>query len=69
MDECLDRHSIGRFYTHADAGTQVLDVGVANATVLSLKGVIRSGTGARNLRNFSRPATGKTGTQYENTNA
>ena len=67
--EYVDQPDGGRFYTHADAGTQVLDVGVANATVLSLKGVIRSGTGARNLRNFSRPATGKTGTQYENTNA
>lgn len=67
--EYIDGADGARFYSHSDAGTQVLDVGVANATVLSLKGVIRSGTGARNLRNFSRPATGKTGTQYENTNA
>ncbi|MEQ1701310.1 MAG: transglycosylase domain-containing protein [Ilumatobacteraceae bacterium] len=67
--EYIDGADGGRFYSHVDAGTQVLDVGAANSTVLSLKGVIRSGTGARNLRNFSRPATGKTGTQYENTNA
>ncbi len=58
-----------RIYTHADPGTQVLDVGVANATVATLKGVIRKGTGARNLRDFPIPATGKTGTQDENTNA
>ena len=58
-----------RFYSHADAGTQVLDPGVANATVLTLKGVLRSGTARRSLANFSRPATGKTGTQDENTNA
>lgn len=58
-----------RTYTHADPGTQVLDVGVANATVATLKGVITKGTGARNLRNFPIPATGKTGTQDENTNA
>lgn len=65
----IDQPDGTRFYTHVDAGTQVLDVGVANETVATLKGVIRSGTGARNLRNFSRPAAGKTGTQYENTNA
>ncbi len=58
-----------RTYTHEDAGTQVLDVGVANATVATLKGVITQGTGARNLRNFPIPAAGKTGTQDENTNA
>jgi len=38
-------------------------------TVLTLKGVIRAGTGARNLKAFPRPAAGKTGTQFENTNA
>ena len=67
--EYIERVDGGRFYSHLDAGIQVLDQGVANATVLTLKGVIRSGTGARNLRNFSRPATGKTGTQDDNTNA
>lgn len=67
--EYVDRPDGSRLYSHSVPGTQVLDAGVANATVLSLKGVLRSGTGARNLRNFSRPAAGKTGTQYENTNA
>jgi len=67
--EFIDNADGKRFYTHTDPGTQVLDPGAANETVLTLKGVIRSGTGARNLRNFSRPATGKTGTQDENTNA
>ncbi len=67
--EYIDRSDGSRLYSHSVPGTQVLDAGVANATVLSLKGVLRSGTGARNLRNFSRPAAGKTGTQYENTNA
>ena len=67
--EYIERVDGDRFYSHLDAGIQVLDQGVANATVLTLKGVIRSGTGARNLRNFSRPATGKTGTQDDNTNA
>ena len=67
--EYIEEPDGSRFYSHVDAGAQVLDQGVANATVLTLKGVIRSGTGARNLRNFSRPAAGKTGTQDENTNA
>ena len=67
--EFIEKPDGTRFYTHVDAGVQVLDAGVANATVFTLKGVIRSGTGARNLRNFSRPAAGKTGTQFENTNA
>jgi penicillin-binding protein 1A len=58
-----------RFYTHDDPGVQAMDPGPALNTVATLKGVIRSGTGARNLRNFSRPAAGKTGTQFENTNA
>lgn len=67
--EYIQRPDGTRFYSHADPGVQVLDPNVANETVQSLKGVIRSGTGARNLRNFSHPAAGKTGTQYENTNA
>ncbi len=67
--EFVDQPDGTRFYTHVDPGVQVLDPGVADATALTLKGVIRSGTGARNLRNFSRPAAGKTGTQFENTNA
>jgi len=56
-------------YTHQDPGVQVLDQVPALNTVLSLKGVITSGTGARNLKAFPRPAAGKTGTQFENTNA
>ncbi len=67
--ERIERPDGSRFYTHSDPGTQVLDQGAANATVQSLKGVLRSGTASRSLRNFSRPATGKTGTQDENTNA
>jgi penicillin-binding protein 1A len=58
-----------RFYTHEDPGVQALDARAALETVDTLKGVIRAGTGARNLRNFPRPAAGKTGTQFENTNA
>jgi membrane peptidoglycan carboxypeptidase len=58
-----------RVYTHQDPGVQVLDQVPALNTVLSLKGVIKSGTGARNLKSFPRPAAGKTGTQFENTNA
>ncbi|MBI4936125.1 MAG: penicillin-binding protein [Actinobacteria bacterium] len=58
-----------RFYTHEDPGVQALDQGPALNTIATLKGVIKSGTGSRNLRNFSRPAAGKTGTQFENTNA
>jgi membrane peptidoglycan carboxypeptidase len=65
----VDRVEGGRFYTHVDPGTQVLDVNAADWTVLSLKGVLRSGTARRSLAGFSRPATGKTGTQFENTNA
>ena len=67
--ERIERGDGSRLYTHEVTGTQVLDPGVANATIASLKGVLRSGTGARNLRNFPRTASGKTGTQYENTNA
>ncbi|HQZ33825.1 MAG TPA: transglycosylase domain-containing protein [Ilumatobacteraceae bacterium] len=67
--EYIQRPDGTRFYSHADPGVQVLDPNAANETVQSLKGVIRSGTGARNLRNFSHPAAGKTGTQFENTNA
>ncbi|MDO8391806.1 MAG: transglycosylase domain-containing protein [Actinomycetota bacterium] len=67
--EAIDWPDGTRFYTHTDPGTQVIGEYAAAATVLTLKGVILRGTGARNLRAFSRPAAGKTGTQYENTNA
>lgn len=58
-----------RFSTHEDPGVQALDQGPALNTITTLRGVIKSGTGSRNLRDFSRPAAGKTGTQFENTNA
>ena len=67
--EYINRPDTTRFYTHTDPGTVVLDTDVASKTLTTLKGVIRYGTGARNLKTFSRPAAGKTGTQYENTNA
>jgi penicillin-binding protein 1A len=67
--EYINRPDTTRFYTHTDPGTVVLDADVASKTLTTLKGVIRYGTGARNLKTFSRPAAGKTGTQYENTNA
>lgn len=67
--EYIEKPDNTRFYTHADPGTVVLDADVASKTVTTLKGVIRYGTGARNLKQFPRPAAGKTGTQYENTNA
>jgi len=67
--EYIDKPDGTRYFSHVDPGLQVLDPAAANETVLTLKGVIRSGTGARNLKKFSRPATGKTGTQDNNTNA
>ena len=67
--EYIDRPDGSRFYSQVQNGVQVLDAGAALGTVQSLRGVLTRGTGARNLRNFSRPAAGKTGTQYENTNA
>ncbi len=67
--EWIDKADGTRFYTHEDPGTVALDPEAALKAIQTLKGVLRSGTGARNLRNFSRPAAGKTGTQYENTNA
>ena len=57
-----------RIYSHADAGTQVLDKGVADTAVETLKGVLRVGTGRRYPLE-GRPAAGKTGTQADNTNA
>lgn len=65
----IDRADGTRFFSHVDQGVQALDEGPALNTVATLKGVIRAGTGARNLRNFPRVAAGKTGTQFENTNA
>lgn len=67
--EYIEKPDGSRLYTHLDPGSVVLDADVATKTLATLKGVIRYGTGARNLSTFSRPAAGKTGTQYENTNA
>ncbi len=47
-----------RFYTHQDPGVPVISADTASKTLQTLKGVIRSGTGARNLKAFSRPAAG-----------
>ena len=67
--EAIDAADGTRFYSHQDPGVQAMDQVPALNTVATLKGVIRSGTGARNLKNFPRPVAGKTGTQFENTNA
>jgi penicillin-binding protein 1A len=67
--EWIDGPDGKRTYTHQDPGVQVLDPAAALKTVQSLKGVLRYGTGARNLARFPRTAAGKTGTQFENTNA
>jgi penicillin-binding protein 1A len=58
-----------RIYTHVDAGTQVVDPGVALTAVDTLKGVLKVGTGRRYPLADGRPAAGKTGTQADNTNA
>ncbi len=58
-----------RIYTHSDAGTQVVDPGVALTAVDTLKGVLRVGTGRRYPLADGRPSAGKTGTQQDNTNA
>lgn len=67
--DSIDRADRSRLYTHEDPGTQVLDPGVALTAVDMMKGVLRSGTAQRALRNFPFPAAGKTGTQDDNTNA
>jgi penicillin-binding protein 1A len=67
--EYVDRADGRRFYTHNDPGQQVLDPRAALNTVWSLKGVLRRGTASRSLARFPREATGKTGTQLDNTNA
>lgn len=54
-------------YQHQDAGTPVLDPGVALTAVDIMKDVLDYGTGRRYP--LSVPAAGKTGTQAENTNA
>jgi len=67
--ESIDQIDGSRFYTHQDAGTQVLDPGVALTEVDILKGVVTRGTARTALRTFARPAAGKTGTQEDNSNA
>ena len=56
-------------YQHQDPGRQVLDPNVAAQELDILKGVLRVGTGRRGLLAGGRPAAGKTGTQFLNTNA
>jgi penicillin-binding protein 1A len=62
-------------YLHFDIGTQVLDRGVALSTVKTMKTVISGGTASRALGGNSPdgplafPASGKTGTQEDNTNS
>ncbi len=58
-----------RYYTHQDAGTQVLDSGVALTALDIMKGVLTRGTARQALSSFGRPAAGKTGTQQDNSNA
>ena len=65
--EYIDAADGRRLFTHASAGTQVLDKGVALTAIDVLKGVLIRGTGRRYPLN--RAAAGKTGTQQDNTNA
>ncbi len=67
--DTIDTADGRRIYTHVDAGTQVLDPGVADTAVDTMKGVLRVGTGRRYPLADGRPAAGKTGTQADNTNA
>jgi penicillin-binding protein 1A len=56
-------------FQHDDPGTQVFDPGVAATAIDTLKGVLTRGTGRRGQLEGGRPAAGKTGTQFKNTNA
>jgi penicillin-binding protein 1A len=69
--ESIDDAFGERVYTHFDPGTQVLDRNVALTAIDVMKGVLTSGTAARELADFAsrRPAFGKTGTQQANTTA
>ncbi|MEO7397608.1 MAG: transglycosylase domain-containing protein, partial [Ilumatobacteraceae bacterium] len=67
--ESIERANGSPLYTHADAGTQVLDPAVALTAISVLKGVITNGTGSRYPLADGRPAAGKTGTQEDNTNS
>ena len=67
--EYIDTADGRRIYTHASAGTQVLDRAAALTTVDMLKGVLTEGTARSYPLDGGRPAAGKTGTQQDNTNA
>jgi penicillin-binding protein 1A len=56
-------------YQHADPGTPVFFPVTANTAIDILKGVLTRGTGRRGPLAGGRPAAGKTGTQFRNTNA
>lgn len=66
--EFIESSTGERIYTHADAGTEVLDRQAALTTIDILKGVLTSGTADDELADFAgrRPAFGKTGTQQSN---
>jgi penicillin-binding protein 1A len=65
----IDRVDGTRLYTQSDPGVQVLDPDVALTAVSTLKGVLSQGTAKAALSKFPFPATGKTGTQDDNTNS
>ena len=65
----IDRADGTNLYTWNEPGVPVLDKGVALTTIDIMKGVLRTGTARGALRNFPRPAAGKTGTQDKNTNS
>ena len=67
--DSIDLIDGSRYYTHQDAGTQVLDAGVALTALDIMKGVLTRGTARDALSSFDRPAAGKTGTQQDNSNA
>jgi penicillin-binding protein 1A len=56
-------------YQHESTGTPIFYPQTANTTMDVLKGVLREGTGRRGPLEGGRPAAGKTGTQFRNTNA
>lgn len=56
-------------YQHEVAGTPIFYPQTANTAMDVLKGVLRDGTGRRGPLEGGRPAAGKTGTQFRNTNA
>jgi membrane peptidoglycan carboxypeptidase len=69
--ERIDGQDAKPIFQHSDPGTQVLDPAVADSEAQILKGVLKAGTARRVglLGNGLRPSAGKTGTQFNNTNA